>query len=235
MIAPIRALVVDDEELARRGIVARLRLAGGVEIVGECGGGAEAVAAIQELRPDLVFLDVQMPEVDGFAVVEQVGADAMPPVVFVTAHDAHALAAFDAQALDYLLKPIDDERFARMLARARRRVAQRDARLLIRDRGRVTFLDMADLDWVEARGDYVKLHAGGAGHLARQTMAELARTLDPARFVRIHRSTIVNLERVTSLTCAGGREWTAHLRDGTRLKVSRHLREALEQRLPSGP
>lgn len=231
MIAPIRAIVVDDEPLARRGIIARLALAGGVEVIRECGGGREAVAAIHELGPDLVFLDVQMPEVDGFAVVDTIGADRMPPVVFVTAHDEHALAAFDAQALDYLLKPIDDDRFARMLARVRRRVAQRGARILIRDRGRVTFLEVADLDWVEARGDYVRLHAGGRSHLLRETMAAMERSLGTDQFVRIHRSTIVNLSRIASLAATAPREWIVHLKDGTRLKLSRHLRDALEERL----
>ncbi len=231
MIAPIRTIIVDDEPLARRGIGTRLGLAGGFVVIQECTGGREAIAAIRDLAPDLVFLDVQMPEVDGFAVVRAIGADRMPTVVFVTAHDQHALAAFDAQALDYLLKPIDDDRFTRMVARIRGRVPGRGARILIRDRGRVTFLDPAELDWIEAKGDYARLHAGRRTYLLRETMAAFERSLDPAQFARIHRSTIVALAKVTGLRATAPREWEVQLRDGTRLKLSRSHREVFEQRL----
>ncbi len=231
MTAPIRTVIVDDEPLARRGIGTRLRLAGGFVVIQECAGGREAIAAIRNLTPDLVFLDVQMPEVDGFSVVAEIGAERMPTVVFVTAHDQHALAAFDAQALDYLLKPIDDDRFARMVARVRGRVAGRGARILIRDRGRVTFLDSAELDWIEAKGDYARLHAAGRTYLLRETMTAFERSLDPAQFARIHRSTIVALAKVTGLRTTAPRQWEVQLRDGTRLKLSRSHREGFERRL----
>jgi two-component system, LytTR family, response regulator len=254
----IRAIVVDDEPLARRGICARLRRAGGIEVVRQCGGGREAIKAIRELEPDLVFLDVQMPVVDGFAVTAAIGADAMPPVVFVTAYDEHALRAFDAQALDYLLKPIDDERFDRALVRARRRVAERresavgrqvstilrgaardeepndtvrEGRILIRERGRVNFIDARDVDWIEATGDYARLHVAGRRHLLRQTMSSLERALDPLLFTRIHRSTIVNASRIGELRFRSARDWTVVLRDGTQLRLSRRYRPLLERRL----
>ena len=238
----IRALVVDDEPLARRGIRVRLERAEGVEVIGESTNGPEAVAAIRELSPDLVFLDVQMPGLDGFGVVELVGAEQMPPVVFVTAYDAHALKAFDVHALDYLLKPIDDERFDVAVARARRRITERaafgsqlaavlaevrDRRILIKDRGKVIIVNEADVDWVEAEGDYVRVHTGGRGHLLRETMSAMAERLDPTRFARIHRSTIVNVSRIRELKSHPNREYTVVLHDGTRLKLSRGYRDAL--------
>jgi two-component system LytT family response regulator len=244
----IRALVVDDEPLARRGICARLERAGGVEVVAECVNGGEAVSAIRNLSPDLVFLDVQMPGLDGFGVVESIGPNEMPPVVFVTAYDAHALRAFDVHALDYLLKPIDDERFDTTVERARRRITEReesavgrrlaaalaelrDSRILIKDRGRVVILNEADVDWVEAEGDYVRVHAGGRGHLLRETMSAMADRLDPTRFARIHRSTIVNVSRIKKLEPHPNREYTVVLNDGTRLKLSRGYRDALRGHL----
>jgi two-component system LytT family response regulator len=241
----IRALIVDDEPLARRGVRVRLERAGDVEIIGECANGSDAVVAIRELSPDLVFLDVQMPGVDGFGVVEQVGAEQMPIVVFVTAYDAHALKAFDVHALDYLLKPIDDERFDVAVERARRRIAERkaigqqlaavlaelrDRRILIKDRGKVIIVNESDIDWVEAEGDYVRVHAGGRGHLLRETMSAIAKRLDPARFARIHRSTIVNVSRIRALKPHPNREYTVVLRDGTQLKLSRGYRNALQGR-----
>ena len=239
MTGDIRALVVDDEPLAGRGISARLRRAGGIQIIHECASGRQAVKAIRETAAELVFLDIQMPGMDGFAVVEQVGPEAMPPTIFVTAYDEHALKAFDAQALDYLLKPIDDHRFDRALSRARRRVAERRAkssgherRLLIRDAGRVVFLDAEDVDWIEARGDYLRLHVGGRAHLMRQTMIEMEQSLAGSGFARIHRSTMVNLARIAELRHAGPREWLVRLRDGTRLRLSRRYRASLEGRLP---
>jgi two-component system LytT family response regulator len=249
----IRALIVDDEPLARRGIRVRLERASDVEIVGECANGPEAVAAIRDRSPDLVFLDVQMPGLDGFGVVEQVGVDRMPPVVFVTAYDAHALKAFDVHALDYLLKPIDDDRFDVAVDRARRRVYERaatgratagrqltaalaelrDRRILIKDRGRVVIVNEADVDWIEAEGDYVRVHTGGRGHLLRETMSAMADRLDPTRFARIHRSTIVNVSRIRELRPHPNREYTVVLRDGTQLKLSRGYRDALAGRSES--
>lgn len=260
-LTPLRVLIVDDEELARRGVAARLARGGGVEVVGECESGEDAVAAIGALSPDVVFLDVQMPELDGFEVVARVGPDRMPPVVFVTAYDAHALRAFDAHALDYLLKPIDDERFAEAVERVRQRVAERRVgavvrqlaaalaelggpaarggapvgraptaprdRLIVRDGGRVTFVDVDDVDWVAADGDYVRLHVRGRGHLVRETIAAMAARLPAGRFVRIHRSAIVNVDRVRELHPHTNRELRVVLRDGTRLKVSRGYRDQI--------
>jgi two-component system, LytTR family, response regulator len=240
----IRALVVDDEPLARRGIRVRLERAGGVDVIGECANGADAISAIRDLDPDLVFLDVQMPGLGGFDVIERVGVDQMPPVVFVTAYDAHALRAFDVHALDYLLKPIDDERFDTAVERARRRIAERQAgaadrqlaaaledlrarRILIKDRGRVVIVNESDVDWIEAEGDYVRVHAGGRGHLLRETMASMEQRLDPASFARIHRSTIVNVSRIKELKPHTNREYTVVLRDGTQLRLSRSYRDAL--------
>jgi two-component system LytT family response regulator len=237
---PIRVVVVDDEPLARRGICARLVRAADFKIIRQCAGGRDAVQAIREEKPDLVFLDVQMPGLDGFGVVREIGPDLMPPIVFVTAYDEHALAAFEAQALDYLLKPIDDERFDRSLARARRRVEERrgyrarveHGQLLVRERGRVELVEIERIAWVEARGDYVRLHAEERHHLLRDTMAGLERRLDPSRFVRIHRSTIVNIGRIRRVQLRTGRDWTVTLDDGTQLKLGRRYRSALEQRLP---
>jgi two-component system, LytTR family, response regulator len=252
----IRALIVDDEPLARRGIRARLGRFTDFEVAGECTNGRDAITAIATLAPDLVFLDVQMPGTDGFAVVRSVGAERMPLVVFVTAHDAHALRAFDAHALDYLLKPIDDDRFAEAIERVRRRmseredsalgrrlaallgaagdsgeVARRDGRLAIKDRGRVVLLSQDEVDWVEAEGDYVRIHTGGKRYLLRETMAAMEARLDASRFTRIHRSALVNLARVRELRPYGARDSLVVLNDGTQLKLSRGYRERLQMAL----
>jgi two-component system LytT family response regulator len=233
----VKVIIVDDEPLARRGIRVRLERIAGVEVVAECASGVDAVRAIRNHKPDVVFLDVQMPGMDGFAVVDEIGADDMPVTIFVTAYDTHAIRAFDASALDYLLKPIDDERFARAVDRARRRLAERRGgasietpavdRIIVRDRGSVFILTVDDVDWIAAEGDYVRVHTGGRGHLVRDTMASLESRLDPARFVRIHRSAIVNLSRVKEIRPHGDRDYLAVLRDGTRLKVSRTYRRRL--------
>ena len=257
----IRAIIVDDEPLARRGIRARLGRVEGYTIVAECTSGRDAVAAIREHSPDVVFLDVQMPGVDGFGVIREIGADRMPVVIFVTAYDTHALRAFEAHALDYLLKPIDDDRFAAAVARARRRVAERDEsavarrlvalmqevgaavdtthatqagrteRIVVRDRDRVLLIDVADVDWVGADGDYVRIHAGGKSHLLRDTMAAMEERLDPTAFVRIHRSAIVKVDRIRELRPCSSREYSVILRDGTRLRLSRRYRDRLRTRL----
>jgi two-component system, LytTR family, response regulator len=269
--ARIRALVVDDEPLARRGIRARLAHADGFDVVGECDSGPAAVEVIRRDAPDLVFLDVQMPGLDGFGVVQQVGVDRMPMVVFVTAYDAHALRAFEVHALDYLLKPIDDERFARAVDRARQAVAERrdgalgrrlsamlaewagergsrghevpdgaarpaaalaryGARVLVKDRGRVVLLDEDEVDWIEADGDYVRVHARGKGHLVRETLTAAAARLTGltgSRFVRIHRSAIVNVGRIRELRPLPNRDYVVVLRDGTQLKLSRSYSDGL--------
>jgi two-component system LytT family response regulator len=242
----LRVLIVDDEPLARRGLRVRLERLPGIEIVGECASGTEAVATIEARPPDVVLLDVQMPELDGFDVIDAIGVDRMPVTIFVTAYDAHAIRAFDANALDYLLKPVDDERFVRSVERARARVAELDARsreralggllaaapraesrIVLRDRGRVLVLQHGDIDWVSAEGDYVRVYAGGRGYLVRHTMTAMEARLEPRAFARIHRSTIVNIARVREVRAHGDREYLVVLRDDTRLKMSRGYRNRL--------
>jgi two-component system LytT family response regulator len=234
----VKVIIVDDEPLARRGIRVRLEQTPDVEVVAECVSGADAVRAIRDRSPDVVFLDVQMPGMDGFDVVQAIGAETMPVTIFVTAYDTHAIRAFDANALDYLLKPIDDERFARAVDRARRRLSERRGgsvprqsplvdRIVVRDRGSVFLLAHDDVDWIAAEGDYVRVHAAGRGHLVRDTMVALESRLDPARVARIHRSASVNLARVKEIRPYGDRDYLAVLRDGTRLKVSRTYRGKL--------
>jgi two-component system LytT family response regulator len=203
-------------------------------LLGECGSGGEAAKVVRELRPALLFLDVQMPGCDGFGVLEALGADVPPAVVFVTAYDQYALKAFEAEALDYLLKPYDNARFFRVLSRAKALLAQRPAdnrrfeRILVRSAGRISFLRVEEIDWIEAADYYSCLHVGPRTHLLRRSMAELERDLAAARFCRIHRSTIVNLSRVRDLCLDAGGEYEVVLRDETRLKVSRGYREKLQ-------
>ncbi len=233
---PVRVLVVDDEEPARQILREYLSREEGFEVVGECRNGFEAVKAVAELSPDLLLLDIQMPKLTGFEVLELVGRDLA--VVFVTAYDEHALRAFEVNAVDYLLKPVAPDRLRAALGRARERVrarapvpvaallqAARPAgapaeRILVRDGAKVVVIPVADLDYAEAQDDYVGLHTKGRVHLKQQTLAELEVSLDPARFVRIHRSYILNVERLTRLETEGEGK-AAVLADGTRLAVSR--------------
>jgi len=237
----IRTLIADDEPIARRGVRLLLERDSTVEIVGEAAGGIEAADMILRLRPDLVFLDVQMIGCDGFETLRRVGPAAAPVVVFVTAYDEYALRAFDVNALDYLLKPYEDARFTAALERAkelvnRRRGDQVDQRItrllqhlegegrdriLLKSSGEIHFLKTADIDWIEAEGDYVKFHAGGRTHLMRGTMASLETQLDPSRFIRIHRSTIVNADRLKKLSPSFEGEYAVVLSDGTKLRLSR--------------
>ena len=257
MTRPIRALVVDDQPMARERLVSLLAREPDVEVIGSCGAGVEAVAAIRTTGPDLVFLDMQMPELDGLAVVETVGVDRMPLTIFVTAYDEYAVRAFDAQAIDYLLKPFARPRFQQALDRARRHLErqQRAAlsdqllsvvaslrgqpapgpRLMVKSGGRIVFVDVDSIDWAEAEGNYVRLHAGSETHLLRQTMAELQSALGDDRFVRIHRSRLVNLARIAELQVSGGGECDVVLHSGLRLGVSRTAREPLQQRLAAPP
>src|SRR5262245_43357892 len=196
---PIRALVVDDEPLARRNVTVLLRDDPDIASIEECASGVEAIEVIRKSKPDLVFLDVQMPECGGFDVLEMLGSE-LPAVIFVTAYDEYALRAFEAGALDYLLKPFDDARFRRALARAKERLANRaprDAspRLAVKSRGQTVFLKGEDIDWIEAAGYYACVHVGAATHIVRRALADLERDLGEHRFIRIHRSTIVNLSR----------------------------------------
>jgi len=233
--SPFKAVIVDDEELARSFLKELLRPHPEIELVAECANGFEAVKAIAETRPDLLFLDVQMPKLDGFEVLELI--EYTPAVIFITAYDQYAMRAFDAQAVDYLLKPFATERFERALERAKSRVAghgagvesakavrpreQRPERIVVRDGTRVHIIPIEKLDYVEAQDDYVALHSGGRSYLKQQPIASLEAMLDPARFVRIHRSSIVNLERVTRIEPYAKESRIAILTDGTRLPVSR--------------
>lgn len=257
----IRALIVDDEPIARRGIRQLLRTEPDIEIVGECADGQGAVAAIEERKPDLVFLDVQMPLMGGFEVVEAVGAENLPAVVFVTAYDEHAIRAFEVHALDYLLKPVDPERFHKTMARARAHAGASKAkqldhqlsallrsldelkttgaqstlaeRVVIREQGRISFLGADEIDWLCAQGNYVQLHAGRETHLLRETVDGMERKLDPRKFVRLRRSTIVRAEQVKELHPLFNGEYAVILKDGTRLQSSRRYRKNLDMLLKS--
>jgi two-component system, LytTR family, response regulator len=235
-IAPISILVVDDEPLARRNLTILLRGDLDIGSIEECASGAEAVEAIRRRKPDLVFLDVQMPECDGFDVLELLGSDSPQAIIFVTAHDEYALRAFEAGALDYLLKPFDDARFARALTRAKEKIAhyaphqQVLRKLVVKAPGRLLFIQVPDVDWVEAASYYSCLHVGRETHAIRRTMNELERDLGD-NFIRIHRSTIVNLERVGGLELQSSGDYAVVLRSGIRLGLSRRYRKALQSRL----
>ncbi|HET6703157.1 MAG TPA: LytTR family DNA-binding domain-containing protein [Gemmatimonadaceae bacterium] len=240
----MRVLIVDDEPLARRGVRARLMGMPDVEIAGEADSGLTAVSEIERLRPDVVLLDVQMPELDGFGVIDAIGVDHMPLTIFLTAYDTHAVKAFDANALDYLLKPLDDERFRLAMTRARTRLAEHtqgshsrqlaamlagaaEQRIVLRDGSRVLLFDQQDIDWLGADGDYVRVHAKGRSYLVRHTMAAMEARLDPKQFARVHRSAIVNISRVSEVRRRGDRDHVVVLRDGTKLKVGRAFRDSI--------
>ena len=235
--AKIRTVVVDDEPLARSNLTVLLRLDPDIEIVGECGSGMQAMAEIREKKPELVFLDVQMPECDGFDVVEQLGKNLPPAVVFVTAYDQYALKAFEAGALDYLLKPFDNARFDRVLSRAKERIALSKVippnvdRFVIKGAGQVTFVRISDIDWIEAADYYACLHVRTNTHLLRRRMSDLEQDLDQAVFCRIHRSSIVNLNRIRCLEINADGEYEVALDTGARLRLSRRYRKQLQSRL----
>lgn len=236
--AALKVLVVDDEALARRNVVVLLGDDPDIASVSECGSGAEAIDAIRESRPDLLFLDVQMPEVDGFDVLEMLGCDAPPAVIFVTAYDQYALRAFEAAALDYLLKPFDDARFARALGRAKQQLANLVSRqpsplrrIPIKAKGRMLFVDAGDIDWIDAAGYYACLHVGKETHIVRRTLSDLERDLGDDEFMRIHRSTVVNLERVNGLELQEDGACEVLLESKVRLQVSRRHRKRLQDRL----
>jgi two-component system LytT family response regulator len=257
----IRTLIVDDEPVARRRLRRLLRSAADVDIIGECADGAAAVESVRVLGPDLVLLDVQMPELDGFGVLQNLASpepgqtrrEQMPDVIFVTAHDRYAVRAFEVHALDYLLKPVDADRLGKALDRARGRLLERqrvpvDPRLLallqdlaaerryltripVKADGRILVVDLAEVDWIGAADNYVVLHAGPREHLLRDTMGRLERELDPERFVRIHRSAIVQIDRVRELVSDFHGDFEVALRDGTRLTLSRSYRAKVEAAL----
>jgi len=246
-------LIVDDEPLARRKLRRLLNQEGDFEIVGECSDGAQAIADIQAYKPDLVIMDMQMPEVDGLGVVHAVGPQHMPLVVFVTAHDHYAVQAFEVSAVDYLLKPVNRERFQAAIARARAQMAlgrtgevgqrlnalldqlksgqEYSRRLMLKSEGRVYFLMVDEIDWIEAAHNYLLLHVGKKSHLIRETLASFEVRLDPDRFVRIHRSTMVNIDRIQEIHPWVRGEHAVLLHDGTRLPLSRSYYERLRHRL----
>jgi two-component system, LytTR family, response regulator len=235
--AKIRAVIVDDEPLARRNLSILLGRDPEIEIVCECGSGPDAPAEIRRTKADLLFLDVQMPECDGFDVIELLGNDVPAAVVFVTAYDQYAIRAFEAGALDYLLKPFDDARFVRALDRAKEKIAagrslpKKLDRLIIKNAGQVVFLSPSEIDWIEAADYYAALHVGPRTHLLRRTIAELEQDLDPTMFCRIHRSAIVNLSRVRGLKLNEDGDYTAELTSGATLRLSRSYRKQLQSRL----
>ncbi|HKO59754.1 MAG TPA: LytTR family transcriptional regulator DNA-binding domain-containing protein [Pyrinomonadaceae bacterium] len=252
----IRTLLVDDEPIARRGIRQQLQQETDVEIIGECANGQEAVAAIRTHAPDLVFLDVQMPLLNGFGVVEEIGVDQLPAVVFVTAYDEHAIRAFEVNALDYLLKPIEPRRFQKTLSRVRVQLVNSSEkqltkklsalldqmenaealipnqpylqRVVIKEHERVVMLPVDDIDWIAAHGNYVQIHTRSKTHLLRETMDGMGRKLNPANFVRLRRSTIVNAERVRELKPLFNGDYSVFLKNGVELTSSRRYRKNLD-------
>jgi two-component system LytT family response regulator len=246
----IRALIVDDESLVRNRIRRYLHDDPDIEIVGECADGIAAEAALRHIRPDLLFLDIQMPGQNGFQVIEKIGLSLLPVTIFITAHDQFALKAFEAQALDYLLKPFGKERFQKAVARARTFlqgnqkaelqgrtaglipiVKQLKARLAVKSDGRMLFLRFDEIDWVEAFGDYVNLHVGQQKHLVRARMVEMEKKLAPHHFCRIHRSSIVNLDSIKELLPFLGGQTVVVLKYGDRLTVSRDSSQKLHRLL----
>ena len=240
----IQALVVDDESLARSNLTVLLRRDPDIGSVTECSSGFDAIEEIRKSKPDLVFLDVQMPECGGFDVLEFLGSDLPPTIIFVTAYDEYALRAFEAGALDYLLKPFDDARFGRALSRAKEKLAhyrlpqpRAAERLVVRSQGQVLFLSVADIDWIEAAGYYACLHVGSDTHILRRSLSELEQDLGDEKFFRIHRSIVVNLERIRGLELQPGGEYEVVLRSKVRLRLSRRYRKRLRDRMGeiSGP
>ena len=249
----IRTLIVDDEPLAREGVALALAQERDIEIVGSCEDGPSAVRAIRNLNPDLVFLDIKMPGLDGFAVIGEIGADKMPPVIFLTAYEEHALRAFRVNAIDYLLKPIDAVELRKSVERARHRLKSSDTwrgelralvaeltheratadteRILVRTSGRVHVLDPNEIDWVEAAGDYVTIHAAGKSHLVRDSLRNVEARLATHGFRRIHRSTVVKLDCIRELVAKDSGDHDVVLHDGTVLRLSRSYRDALYEAL----
>jgi two-component system LytT family response regulator len=245
----IRTLIVDDEPLGRERIRTLLADDPEIEVTGECPDGRQAIAVIERYKPDLVFLDVQMPEVDGFGVLDAIAGERMPAIIFVTAYDRYAVQAFEVHALDYLLKSFDRERFQAALQRAKEEIRRsregllnerlvglledlqtkqkRLTRLVVKSAGRIVFLRVEEIDWVEAADNYVRVHAGHESHLMRETLQSLESRLNPAKFLRIHRSTLVNLDRIRELRPIFHGDYLVKLNDGTELTLSRNYREKL--------
>jgi len=234
----IQTLVVDDESWARRNLTVLLGRDPDIASIVECGSGSDAIEQIKKAKPDLMFLDVQMPGCGGFDVLEMLGSDLPSTIIFVTAYDEYALRAFEAGALDYLLKPFDDARFKRALDRAKDKIAHYNPqrshtaeRLVVKSRGEVRFLNVADIDWIEAVGYYACLHVGSDTHIMRRTLLELERDLSESTFMRIHRSIIVNLDRIQSLELQHGGDYEVVLKSQARLRLSRRFRKRLQERM----
>jgi two-component system LytT family response regulator len=256
----IRALIVDDEPLARRGIRRLLlQTASDIEVVGEAGNGQDAIATVEKQKPDLVFLDIQMPLLDGFSMIEKIGLANLPEIVFVTAFDEHAIRAFEINALDYLLKPVDPERFQKCLERVRERIKNSEGgklddklsallqslesgktgleqpafleRVVVKDAGRIFFVSVEEIIWISSEGNYVKLHAKGKSHLLRETMDGFENKLNPRDFLRLRRSTIVRIEQIKELHPLFNGEFAVVLKDGTKLTSSRRYRQNLNSLL----
>ena len=247
----IRTLVADDEPIARARVLSLLQGEGDIELVGECATGDETKAAIEQGNLDLLFLDIQMPGVSGIELARTIQANGMPAVVFVTAHNQYAVEAFEVHALDYLLKPFSSDRFRAALGHARDHLAKRRStrddgsravtagdgaaghrnRMMVKSGGRIHFIRTSDIDWCDAAGNYVRMHVGQQEYLVRETMNHLESQLDPQQFVRIHRSTIVNLDRIQEMQPSFSGEFLVRLRDGTRLTLSRGYRDAVQGQL----
>ena len=249
----IRTLIVDDESLARERIRNMLASDARIEIIGECGNGQDAIDAIQALSPDLVFLDVEMPGIDGFGVLEALPRERIPTIIFVTAYDQYAVRAFEVYALDYLLKPFDQERFDKAVDRAKAQLSSQHSdalserilsaleeiktrpihleSLVIKMNGHVFFIKADEIDWLEAEGNYVRLHAGKESYLLRDTISALESQLDPKKFIRVHRSAIVNIDRITELQPWFHGEYRIILGEGVQLTLSRTYREKLHDLL----
>ena len=247
----IRTLIVDDEPLAREGLRLHLEEHTDIDVIGECGDGASAVIAVRDLQPELVFLDVQMSGLDGFGVLRAISTENMPIVVFVTAYDEFALQAFEAHAIDYLLKPLDPERLDTALERVRNQLTGKNRReredrvisllaqvggtprfierLVTRSDGKIRIIRVDDIDYIEAAGNYAKIHLGGKMHLVREGMNSLESKLDPARFLRIHRSVIVRIDRIKELESLYQGDYVVVLHDGTRLTTGRKYRDAIQE------
>jgi len=247
----IDTLIVDDEVLARKKLCVLLEKDPDFRVVGECATAGDAIRALRQLRPALMFLDIQMPDDDGFSVISAIGAESRPKIIFTTAYDSYAIQAFDAEAVDYLLKPFDEERFARAVKRAKSEILADVARhperegsgapgthralerFVVKSEGRILFFTTDEIDWIEAASNYVKLYSNGKGHMVRHTMNEMERKLDPKQFLRIHRSIIVNVKKIRGVQPCNSGEFIVTLTSGKELPSSRGYRESLGSLLKS--
>lgn len=253
LIPSMRTIIADDERLARQKLRVLLDAESGIHVVAECRDGKQAIAAVQAHKPDLLLLDIRMPDLDGFQILERIPVNEMPVVVFTSAHDQYAIRAFEANALDYLLKPFDQKRLHRTVEKARTELLKShdqsmagrilldllahtktapksvDRRFMIKAGGRLVFLDLDEIDWIEAAANYVKLHAGNTSYLLREGIGRISEGLDPGSFIRVHRSTIVNVSKIKELQPCDSGEYIAVLRNGKELSCSRGCRAQLQR------